>query len=182
MGGAAERGAPTTNREDATVTADIIVSIVAVLLVLVGIAGIIIPILPGSILIGIALLGWAIVLNSGAGWVTFAVGAVLVTVGMSASWYLTGTRLKGREVPTSFLLVSAVAGVIGMFVIPLLGLPIGFMLALFLLELNRHREASEAWSSTWTAAKNIGIGILIEFTTASLALLTLVIGLIVHFV
>jgi uncharacterized protein len=164
------------------VTADIIVSIVSVLLVLVGIAGIIVPILPGSMLILASLLLWAIVIGGPVGWITFAVGGVLVGIGMSASWVLTGSRLKARAIPNSFLLVAGVCGLIGMFVIPVVGLPLGFVLALFLLELNRHREAAEAWASTWTALKGIGLGMLIEFATACLALLTLVVGLLVRFV
>lgn len=162
-------------------TADIIVSIVSVLLVLVGIAGIIIPVLPGSMLIAVSLLLWAIVIGGQVGWITFAVGGVLVGIGMSASWVLTGRRLKGREVPNSFILVAGLCGLIGMFIIPVLGLPLGFVLALYLLELNRHHAASEAWDSTWTAVKGIGIGMLIEFATACLALLTLVVGLLVRF-
>ena len=48
-----------------------------------------------------------------------------------------GRRLKEVGIPTSTLLLGAVLGVVGFFVIPVVGLPIGFVLGIYLAELSR---------------------------------------------
>ena len=47
--------------------------------IFVGIAGIVVPILPGAILSLAAILVWAIVEHSATGWVVFAIAAVAAT-------------------------------------------------------------------------------------------------------
>ena len=56
--------------------AQIIVTLVCGLLIAVGVAGIIVPVLPGAITIGVSLLIWALVLQNTVGWVVFALGAI----------------------------------------------------------------------------------------------------------
>ena len=82
----------------------------------------VVPVLPGTITIGISLLVWAIALQNTVGWVVFAIGMVFVAAGMLASLVLTGRRLKQRQVPNWSILVAVLTGVVGMFVIPVVGL------------------------------------------------------------
>lgn len=93
--------------------AQIIVTLVCGLLIAVGVAGIIVPVLPGAITIGVSLLIWALVLQNTVGWVVFALGAVLVVAGMLASAVLTGKRLKGRQIPNRSIVVGVVVGLVG---------------------------------------------------------------------
>ncbi|MCU1574373.1 MAG: hypothetical protein JWO93_2455, partial [Micrococcaceae bacterium] len=72
-------------------------TVVCGLLIVVGAVGTIIPVLPGSILVGLALLVWAFVVQGPVGWTVFAVGALLVAAGMSASAVLTGRAMKKRQ-------------------------------------------------------------------------------------
>lgn len=160
---------------------DILTSVLVGLAILVGCLGIIVPVLPGSILIGIAVLIWAIVIGGPMAWIVFAIVAVLVAAGMSSSLVLTGRKLKSMQVPNRSVLLGGVLGIIGFFVIPVLGLPIGFIAGLYLAEYGRLKEAKTAWDSSWESIKAIGLGAAIEFILALLATITYGIGLLIHF-
>ena len=114
------------------------------MLIAVGIVGIVVPVLPGTITIGISLLVWAIALQNTVGWVVFAIGMVFVAAGMLASLVLTGRRLKQRQVPNWSIMVAVLTGVVGMFVIPVVGLFIGFAAGLLLSEYTRRRHFGQA--------------------------------------
>lgn len=160
---------------------DVAVSIIVGILLIIGALGTIIPILPGSILTIASLLGWAFVIGGTVGWTIFAIGALLCALGVSASTILTGTRLKRRGIPNSSILIGAAVGVIGMFVIPVIGLFIGFAIGLYASEWNRLRDAREALSASIVAAKSVGLGMLIEFFCASLAIAVWIVGLFIYF-
>ena len=160
---------------------DIITSVLVGLAILVGCLGIIVPILPGSILIAIAVLIWAIVIGGPMAWIIFAIVAVCVAAGMSSSLVLTGRKLKSMEVPNTSVLLGGVLAVIGFFVIPVLGLPIGFVAGLFLAEYARLKDAQTAWTSSWESIKAIGLGAGIEFILALLAAIAYGIGVFIHF-
>jgi uncharacterized protein len=163
------------------VTADTLATTIAGIAILVGCMGIVVPVLPGSILIGLAALGWAIVIGGTSGWVTFAVIAVLVGIGMTASWVLTGRQLKAKQVPNTSLLVGGLLAVVGFFVVPIIGLLLGFIAGLYLAEYLRLRDYRSAWDSSWTAIKAAGVGILIEFSAAAVAAGAFIIGNVAHY-
>lgn len=163
-------------------TADIIVTVLAALAMLVGIVGIVVPVLPGSVTIAIAALVWAIIVGTGAGWTAFAAMTVLVALGMTAGWVLTGRRLKERGIPNRSLLVGGVLAVAGFFVVPVVGLILGFVVGLWAAEWQRLGDARQAWDSSWAALKAAGIGILIEFSCAAIALAIFAGTVIHHFV
>ena len=155
-----------------------VVTILCGLAILVGVAGTIIPVLPGSILIGLSLLAWAIWGGAGtAGWVVFGIGLVFVLAGMAASAVLTGRKLKEHRIPGRSVVIGLVAGVAGMFIIPLVGLFVGFAAGLLLSELVRTRNFGTATTTSWAALKATGLGMLVEFGLACLAASTWVIGL-----
>ncbi|MCC3272300.1 DUF456 domain-containing protein [Arthrobacter zhangbolii] len=145
---------------------DLLVTLAAALVIAVGLTGIVVPVLPGSILIIIALLGWAFGVQSPAGWWAFGIGAVLLVAGMLASFFLTGRRLKQRQIPTRSIVAGVVLGVVGMFTIPAVGLFVGFAAGLLLSEWQRQRNLSTAWSSSLATLKAMGIGILAELALA----------------
>jgi uncharacterized protein YqgC (DUF456 family) len=155
-----------------------VVTVLCGLAILVGVAGTIIPVLPGSILIGLSLLAWAIWGGAGtAGWVVFGVGIVFVLAGMVASAVLTGRKLREHRIPSRSVVAGLAAGVVGMFVIPVVGLFVGFAAGLLLSELLRTRNFGTATASSWAALKATGLGMLVEFGLACLAASTWVIGL-----
>lgn len=158
-------------------TPEIIAAIAAGALALVGLVGIVLPILPGSITIGIGALVWAIWGGSSWGWVGFGVAAVLLIVGALSSWLLTGRSLQRNEVPKWPVVVGIALGVVGLFVLPGLGLPIGFVLGLFLAEWYRLRDLRKAVTTSWATVKALGLGILVELSCAMAAVAVLAISI-----
>lgn len=160
---------------------EIVVSVIVGVLLIIGALGIIIPVLPGSTLMIIALLVWAIAVGGATGWVVFGIGALLCVLGISASTVITGTRLKNRRIPNRSILAGGVLGVIGIFVIPVVGLFVGFIAGLYGSEWHRLRDARLAWEASLVAIKSVGLGMLVEFGCACAAIAAWIIGLFVYF-
>lgn len=162
-------------------TLDITMTIVAGIAICVGLVGIVVPVLPGSALIGVAVLAWAITVGTAGGWVTFGVVAVCVVLGMAASWVLTGRKLKQMKIPTSTLLVAGLLALVGFFVIPVVGLLVGFVVGLFLMEYWRLRDSRQAWASSWTIIKTAAVGMVVELAFAAVAAAAFAVGCVVYF-
>lgn len=156
---------------------EILVTVLCGVAIAIGVAGTVIPVLPGSILIALSLLSWAIWGGAGAaGWVVFAVGMVFVLAGMAASAFLTGRKLKEHRIPNRSVAIGIALGVVGMFLIPVVGLFVGFAVGLLLSEFQRTRKFQTAVRTSAAALKATGIGILVEFGLACLAASTWVVG------
>jgi uncharacterized protein YqgC (DUF456 family) len=133
----------------------------------VGLVGIVVPVLPGGALVGLAILVWAADTGGVTAWAVFAVAAALLVVGGVVKYVVPGRRLKDAGIPATTQWVGALLGVVGFFVIPVVGLPIGFVLGVYLAE--RQRVGSAAWESTTVSMRAVGLSILIEFGAAVLA-------------
>ncbi|MCE5254600.1 MAG: DUF456 domain-containing protein [Actinomycetia bacterium] len=163
-------------------TTDIVATIVAGILLAVAAFGTIYPILPGSPVALVTLIAWGWILGSTASWTAAGIGAALACAGWSFSVVLTGRRLKRRKIPRGSLTVGALAGIVGMFVIPVAGLFVGFAGGLFVSEYVRQRDARAAGRSSLEVLKAAGLGMVVEFLMVSLAASVWAIGVIVHFV
>lgn len=149
--------------------------ILVAVVIAVGIAGIIVPVLPGTLLVLAAILVWALEIGTSAGWVVFALCATLLAGGSVVKFLVPGRRLKASGVPNRTLLVGALLAFVGFFVVPVVGMLIGFVLGVYLAERTRV-GAALAWSSTVGALKAVGVSILIELVAAFLAAVTWVVG------
>lgn len=165
-----------------SLTVEVIATILAGVLFLVGLTGIVVPVIPGSITLLLTMLVWAILTGGTTAWVAFALVALFSIAGMTCSYVLTGRRLKQHEVPTWPILVGILCGIIGIFVIPLLGLFIGFVVGLYGAEWVRRKDPRLAWDSSWVAIKALGTGIVLELAFGFASTLTFAIAATVHFV
>lgn len=141
------------------------------LVILVGLLGIIVPVLPGSVLVAAAVVLWATEAQTSVGWIVAAVAVTLIAVGSIVKYVVPGRRLKASGVPTSTLVLGGAGAVVGFFVVPVVGLLVGFVAGLYLAE-RRRVGAAAAWPATRSALKAVGLGILIELTAATLAAMT----------
>jgi uncharacterized protein len=143
--------------------------------IFVGLVGIVVPVLPGSILILGAVLVWTIRDGSGTAWSVFAVATLFLVVGAIVKFLVPGRRLKANGVPHRTLIAGGLLGLVGFFVIPVVGLFIGFVLGVYLAESQRlGREA--AWPSTKHALRAVGLSVLIELAAGLLASATWLVG------
>lgn len=144
-------------------------TLVAALLIIVGIAGIVIPVLPGLILVVAGIAVWAIPRGDALGWWVLGISAAIVVVGSVAKYLLPGRKLRDAGVPGRTIVAGVALGVVGFFVVPVIGVFLGFVLGVYLAELARLKESGLAWPSTRSALAAVGWSILIELATAMLA-------------
>src|SRR4051794_10633262 len=107
----------------------------------------VVPVMPGTVLVAAALVGWAWYVAEPRGWALAAAGLVVLAAGAGLKYLLAGRHLRGHGVPSSTIVVGGLLGIIGFFVVPVVGLPLGFLLGTYLAELRRVGYA-DAWPAT----------------------------------
>jgi uncharacterized protein len=150
---------PTEVSEAITVACGIAIAI--------GILGTIIPMVPGVLLCWASVLVWTLFAAEGWGrWVVLAIATIVALIGVVTQYAWPGKRLKQAGVPNRTLIIGGLGGIVGFFVIPVLGLIIGFVLGVWLAEQLRLREVGAAWASTKHALKAAGLYMLVEMASA----------------
>ena len=137
--------------------------------IFVGIVGIVVPILPGALLSLAAILVWAILVHSATGWIVFAITGALIGASQVVKYVVPERRLREAGVPRRSMLVGVLLGIVGFFVIPVVGMFVGFPIGVYLSEVQRQRTHAAAWTSTKHALRQTGVSILIELIGTSLA-------------
>lgn len=151
-------------------------NILVALAIAVGIVGIVVPLLPGTLLVFGAIAVWAVIENNVAGWVTLGVVVVLLGASTLIKYLWPMRRMRAADVRTLSLVAGAVLGIIGFFVIPVLGLVIGFVLGVYLTELANRHDQRLAWTSTKHAVKGVALSMGVELAGALLATVAWVAG------
>ncbi|MGK2854149.1 MAG: DUF456 domain-containing protein [Microbacteriaceae bacterium] len=150
--------------------------VLVALAIAIGLAGIVIPILPGGLLVIAAITVWAVVEGGAVAWVTLGVAWALFLTAEVIKYLWPVRRMRAADVGTMSLVAGGVLGVIGFFIVPVLGLILGFVLGVYLAELSKHRTSGRAWTSTVHALKGVALSVGVELTGALLATVTWVIG------
>jgi uncharacterized protein YqgC (DUF456 family) len=131
--------------------------------IVVGIVGVVLPVVPGLLLCWAGVLVWALFADRGFGrWVVLGAATLVLLAGTVAKYLLPGRNLKRAGVPNTTLLAGGVLGLVGFFAVPVVGLFLGFALGVWLAELARLHDSRLAWPSTKHALKAAGVSILIE--------------------
>jgi uncharacterized protein YqgC (DUF456 family) len=153
------------------------VEVLVALAIAVGLVGVVVPVLPGALLVLGAILVWAWTEATSTGWVVFAVATSFIALGSIVKYVVPGRRLKESGIPGSTLVLGGLMGVVGFFVIPVIGLLIGFVLGVYLAELRRLGSVA-AWPATKHAVRAVGVSILIELVATLLAAATWALGVV----
>jgi uncharacterized protein YqgC (DUF456 family) len=143
--------------------------VLVALAIAVGLIGIVVPVLPGGLLVFAAITVWAIIEHTTVSWVTLGVAGALFVTAEVVKYLWPVRRMRAAEVGTWSLVAGGVLGIIGFFVIPVIGLVIGFVVGVYLTELSSRRDARRAWASTVHALKGVALSIGVELTGALLA-------------
>ena len=139
------------------------------LVMAIGLVGVVVPVIPGLLLVAAAGLGWAILADGAGPWIVFGVMAAVLVVGTVAKYVLPSRTLRQAGAPASTLVLGAVGGIVGFFVIPVIGLLVGAVAGIYLGEARRLSDSRAAGRSTLATLKAIGIGLLIELLAGVLA-------------
>jgi uncharacterized protein YqgC (DUF456 family) len=142
----------------------------------VGLVGIVVPLLPGTLLVFAAIAVWAVVESNVTSWITLGVVTALLGSATLIKYLWPVRRMRAAEVGTWSLVAGATLGIVGFFVIPVLGLVIGFVLGVYLAELSRRRDQRVAWTSTVHALKGVALSVGVELVGALLATVVWVAG------
>ncbi|HEY9377161.1 MAG TPA: DUF456 domain-containing protein [Jiangellaceae bacterium] len=130
--------------------------------IVVGLVGIVIVLLPGLLIVWGAVAVWAFVERTPLAWGVLALATLLALAGTVVKYLLPGQRMRDAGVPGRSIVFGAVLGAVGFFVIPVVGLFIGFIVGIYLAERIRLGAHGQAWPSTVHALKAVGLSILIE--------------------
>lgn len=139
------------------------------LAIVIGLLGIVIPVLPGALLVLAAILVWSLIEQTVAGWIVLGIAGAAILLTQVLKFVLPERHLRGQGVAWTTSLAGALIGIVGFFLLPIVGFPVGYVLGIFLVELARQRAAGPAWSATKAALKAAGMSAAIELAGALVA-------------
>jgi uncharacterized protein YqgC (DUF456 family) len=144
------------------VTGEPVVVVMALLMAL-GMAGTILPFLPGLALIWGTALAYGMLEGFGtSGALAMGVITVLLLAGVSAKYVMARRRVSVSGAPASTVLFGALGGLAGFFLVPVVGFAVGAIVGLLVAE----RARTGGWEPAWIATKQVlaayGLGILVE--------------------
>ena len=150
--------------------------VLVALVIAVGLVGILVPLLPGSILVFAAIAVWAFLEKTTLAWVTLGIATAILAAALLVKYLWPARRMKNADVGTWSLLAGGVLGIVGFFVVPVVGLVLGFVLGVYLAELAGRRDQRLAWASTVHAIKGVALSVGVELVGALLATIVWVAG------
>ena len=134
------------------------------LIIVVSLFGIVVPFLPGLVMEVVAIFLWAIVNGEGAAWAVAIAALVLAGIGTFIKYSIPKRKLNEGGIPNRTLLIATAVAIVGLFAIPVVGAPIGFVLAIYVSERLRV-GADQAWPATKTSLGAVATSIGIELAT-----------------
>jgi uncharacterized protein len=152
--------------------------ILVALAIAIGLVGVVVPLLPGTLLVFGAIAVWAFFERTTTAWVTLGIVAAVLAVTLLIKYLWPMRRMRSADVSTLSLVAGGVLGIIGFFVIPVLGLPLGFVLGVYLAELANRRSQRLAWTSTVHAVKGVALSVGVELVGGLLATVVWVVGVV----
>jgi hypothetical protein len=148
--------------------------------IVVGLLGIVVPLVPGLFLQLAAVGVWAIFGHSGGvGWAVLALCVVWAAVGLVVKYAWPGRRIKAAGVPTTTMFAGVGLALVGFFAIPVVGLVVGFVVGVWLAEAARLGGFGPAWPSTITALKAVGLSMAVELAAGLLIAGTWTVGVLI---
>jgi hypothetical protein len=124
--------------------------LIAGIAIAVGLLGIVVVFLPGLPLETLAVVLWAFEDGTGAGTVAAAVSIVIAVAVTILKYLRPGRKLRDAGVARTHLFLALLAGILGFFLIPVVGGPLLFVVAIYLLQ--RFRVGPELASNATRAA------------------------------
>jgi uncharacterized protein YqgC (DUF456 family) len=142
---------------------------VTALIMALGLIGTVVPLLPGLVLIWGAAMAYGLATEFAVvGWIAFILITFLLAVGTVAGKVLPHRHISARGAPPLTIAAGVVSGIIGFFVVPVVGLPLGATVGVLIAERLRSPNWSAAWTTTRALIVGFGIGVLLEFSAGLL--------------
>ncbi len=84
----------------------------------VGLVGVVVPLLPGALLVWSAIVVWGFSVGTATGWAVVGVATALIAAGQIVKYTIPGRRLRTDGVPNRSLVVGGMVAIVGFFVVP----------------------------------------------------------------
>jgi len=140
------------------------IEVLTLTFMLFGLFGLIIPIMPGLVIIWVAALGYGIAAGFGTlGWIMFAIITLLMIAGSFIDNVLMGTQARQSGASWVSIAAALVFGLAGNFVLPVIGGLIAALLALFIAEWIRRKNWRESLKSVGGMGWGCGWAFMIRF-------------------
>lgn len=144
--------------------------ILIALVMAIGLIGVLLPILPGLFVIGGVAVFWAVAEGTATAWVIVSVMIAVLATGTYLKYRVPGKELAAQGVPALTWALVGGGGVIGFFVIPVVGALAGVVAGAYVGERFRFGSHPPAWASTKRVVVSIGKGIALEFAAGMVAI------------
>ncbi|MFI2372665.1 DUF456 domain-containing protein [Streptomyces sp. NPDC018833] len=128
---------------------------------LLGLLGVLLPGVPGRLLVWAAVLWWAMHELSGAAW-ALLVGATVVLLIIQVIVWLLPPRRRGVAVTRRTAVYAGVGALVGFVVVPVVGAVPGFIGGIYVCERRRLGGHGQAMASTRSAMRAAGTSVLVE--------------------
>ncbi|MDO5727338.1 MAG: DUF456 family protein [Bowdeniella nasicola] len=130
--------------------------------ILVGIIGAIIQVYPGFAITAIVIAIWGATVKGSWG-LTILAGAIIALIAVSIGKYVLAYRQLTRQaVERSTIIMGAVGAAIGFYLLPVIGMVVGFPIGIYLAAWRKTGNSATARRQTVIAVKTVGISILVE--------------------
>ncbi|NBU32482.1 MAG: DUF456 domain-containing protein [Actinobacteria bacterium] len=150
------------------------------LVMAVGLIGTIIPVFPGITLIWVAGLTWTILDGPDrVHWALFTGMTVFFILGIGISIYLPTKNTTGAQNPKWTFSLASIFAIAGFFLVPVVGLPLGFVIGVFLRHLIDSKEFHRALRVTGKTLKSLGLAALVQCLFGLAMCITWALGLLI---
>ena len=149
-----------------------VVALVGVVMAL-GVAGTVVPFVPGLGLVVAAAVGYGLAEGFGdVGLLAMVVIVVLALAGTAAGLVLPSRAAGHSGAPRASLALGALGAVVGFFAVPVVGLPLGGAAGIYLAERLRSGDGAVARRATWATLKGFGLAALVQLAAGIAMVLT----------
>ncbi|MER5683939.1 DUF456 domain-containing protein [Streptomyces sp. NPDC002205] len=132
------------------------------LVILLGLVGVLVPGVPGQAIVWAAVLWWALTDRSPAAWAVLIGTTALLLLNQALKPLLRPRRPRESGAPRKTLMLGGIAGIVGFFVLPVVGGIVGYVGAIYGAERLRLGSGGAARASLRSVMRATGYSVLVE--------------------
>ncbi|MFJ9639155.1 DUF456 domain-containing protein [Streptomyces sp. NPDC101178] len=132
------------------------------LVMLLGLVGVLVPGVPGQAIVWAAVLWWALTDMTPTAWGVLIGATALMLVNQALKPLLPPRRPGESGAPRRTLMIGGVTGIVGFFVVPVVGGIAGFVGAIYGAERLRLGSRGAGWTSVRSVMRATGYAVLVE--------------------
>ncbi|MFD9728482.1 DUF456 domain-containing protein [Streptomyces sp. NPDC059072] len=132
------------------------------LVLLLGVVGVMVPGVPGTLLVWAGVMWWALHERSALAWALLVSATALLLVVQVVKRQLPPRRLRGVGVTRRMAVFAGAGALLGFVLVPVVGSIPGFVGGVYLCERLRLGTHGEAWASVRAVMRAVGTSVLVE--------------------